>query len=191
MNGEQDDTLDVAEIGRRLREARNAKSLSLDAVAKRCGISPSLLSQVERGKVSPSLATLHAISQALSIPMFELFGSPVEKARVSRAGSRNMIRPPGTTALTYELVSSGQLRNLQVVEMRLRGEIDDFDHSLAHPGEECVVVLEGEAQVQVGEETFALSAGDSVSFLARVPHRFGSPSGAEARLLVAMTPPAF
>jgi transcriptional regulator with XRE-family HTH domain len=182
--------LDVAEIGRRLRAKRSARHLSLDMVATSCGISPSLLSQVERGKVTPSLATLHSISQALNIPMFELFGSPADSLALTRAGSRNIIRPPDSGGVSYELLSSGHLRNLQMIEMHLSKEVGNFDHALSHPGEECLVVLEGTAAVTVGDDEVTLNVGDSLSFVAAIPHQFQGKTD-RTRLIVAMTPPAF
>ncbi|MDQ1666982.1 MAG: hypothetical protein QOH75_3013 [Actinomycetota bacterium] len=183
--------LDVLDIGRRLREHRAARQLSLDTVAKSCGISPSLLSQVERGKVTPSLSTLHGISQALNIPMFELFGSPADHLSLIRARERNVIRPPDAGGVAYELLSSSHLRHLQMIEMRLGKDGGTFDHALSHAGEECVVVLEGRAVVQVDDERVELEIGDSVSFMARRPHSFGGLDGEPARLIVSMTPPAF
>lgn len=189
MLNEATEPLDVAEIGRRLREARASRNLSLDAVSAACGISPSLLSQVERGKVTPSLATLHSITQVLNIAMFDLFGSPADRPALIRAGSRNVIRPPDST-ISYELLSSGQLRNLQMIEMHLDKEEGNFDHVLSHAGEECLVVTSGSALIKVGSEEMTLTVGDSLSYVARLPHRFqGLEDG--TKLVIAMTPPAF
>jgi transcriptional regulator with XRE-family HTH domain len=182
--------LDVTEIGRRLRETRSARHLSLDAVAGSCGISPSLLSQVERGKVTPSLSTLHSITQVLNIAMFDLFGSPADRLALIRAGSRNVIRPPDSGGVSYELLSSGHLRNLQMIEMHLTREMGNFDHALSHAGEECVVVASGHALVKVGADEVALALGDSLSYVARLPHQFQGLED-DTRLIVSMTPPAF
>ncbi|WP_433501250.1 helix-turn-helix domain-containing protein [Sphaerimonospora sp. CA-214678] len=190
MPNEIAEPLDVVEIGRRLREARAARSLSLDTVSAACGISPSLLSQVERGKVTPSLATLHSITQVLNIAMFDLFGSPADRPALIRAGSRNVIRPPDSGGVSYELLSSGQLRNLQMIEMHLGGEARSFDHVLSHAGEECLIVTSGSARIKVGTEELTLHVGDSLSYVARLPHQFqGLEDG--TRLIISMTPPAF
>lgn len=187
----QDEPLDVAEIGRRLRKHRTLQQRSLESVAKVCDISPSLLSQVERGKVTPSLTTLHRVSQTLGVPIFDLFGSPSEQPAVVRAGARNVLRPPDAGGVSYELLSTGALRRLQMLEVRLGPTGGSFDHSLSHDGDECVVVLEGRAVVEVGADRFELDVGDSLSFHARLPHRFVGAEATSTRLVVAMTPPAF
>ncbi|GGO79092.1 hypothetical protein GCM10012289_62600 [Nonomuraea cavernae] len=190
MSNEIAEPLDVAEIGRRLREARASRNLSLDVVSAECGISPSLLSQVERGKVTPSLATLHSITQVLNIAMFDLFGSPADRPALIREGSRNVIRPPDSGGVSYELLSSGQLRNLQMIEMHLSAETGRFNHALSHAGEECLIVRRGSALIKVGTEELTLSAGDSLSYVARLPHQFRGLED-DTRLIISMTPPAF
>lgn len=190
VNHEQGESLDIARLGRQLRDLRTAHHLSLESLAKSCGISPSLLSQVERGKVTPSLATLHGLSQALKTPMFELFGSPKDRVAVTTPETRRSISPAAGDGVAYQLVSSGLLSHLQVVEMHLEAESDNFDHSLSHPGDECALVLEGRALIEIDNEKIELAPGDAISFMARLPHQFSAREGA-ARLLVTMTPPLF
>ncbi|MEV4102619.1 helix-turn-helix domain-containing protein [Nonomuraea sp. NPDC049649] len=189
MSNETAEPLDVVEIGRRLREARASRNLSLDVVSAECGISPSLLSQVERGKVTPSLATLHSITQVLNIAMFDLFGSPADRPALIREGARNVIRPPDS-GVSYELLSSGRLRNLQMIEMHLSAESGSFNHALSHAGEECLVVKQGAARIKVGSEEMTLRAGDSLSYVARLPHKFEGLED-DTVLIISMTPPAF
>jgi transcriptional regulator with XRE-family HTH domain len=189
-NGHEGESLDIVRLGRRLRDLRSAHELSLESLARASGISPSLLSQVERGKVTPSLTTLHALGQALNTPMFELFGSPRDQLSVTTRGNRRAIRPPGSDGVTYQMVSTTALNQLQVIEMVIDGESGNFDHSLSHAGEECVLALEGTALVEIDEETVELDAGDAVSFAARLPHRFNASNGS-VRLIVSMSPPAF
>jgi transcriptional regulator with XRE-family HTH domain len=190
VNAGRGDSLDIERLGHRLRDLRSAHELSLDSLAKECGISPSLLSQVERGKVTPSLATLHTLSRALNTPMFELFGSPRNRLALTTPENRRSLRPPGAEGVTYQMVSTSLLTNLQMIEMHIDAESGNFDHSLSHPGDECAIVLEGRALIEIEGEELELGPGDAVSFMARLSHRF-SASGGPTRLLVAMTPPAF
>src|SRR5687768_4522553 len=76
----------TTEIGGRLRDLRGARELSLRALAKLIGASPSLLSQIENGKVTPSVDTLYLLSGALGVPVATFFGEPAP-AKAGPAGA--------------------------------------------------------------------------------------------------------
>ena len=89
--------LNAAHIGKRLRDLRGAHELSLRQLAKLIGASPSLLSQIENGKVTPSVDTLYLLAGALSTPVASFFGEPDDApqlgtgARVVRSAHRQRI----------------------------------------------------------------------------------------------------
>ncbi len=60
-----------------------------------------------------------------------------------------------------------------------------------HPGDEIAVVLEGQLEVQVGDETVLLQVGDSISFNGNLPHKFTNPGDQNAVVIAAITPPRF
>src|SRR5487761_1472439 len=114
------DKPDLSELGRKLRRARQSAALSLAEVASSAGISISMLSQLERGIVAPSLQTLYMLADFFGVPLFEFFddhlGAPREV--VVRKGDRAVLHLPGSP-VTWELITAGPRRNLQVVEVIL------------------------------------------------------------------------
>jgi transcriptional regulator with XRE-family HTH domain len=178
-------------IGERLRALRRARHLSLSEVAHGCGVSPSLLSQVERNIASPSLGTLYAVSQFLEVPIFRLFmtdDQPVEA--VVRHDRRKRVMLPGSE-IAYEVVTPDMQRRMEILELVLEPGQMTIDEPLPHPGDECAVVLEGCVTVVLGAAYHALHEGDSIYFDATTPHRYGNKSPSRARVLIVITPPTF
>src|SRR5689334_4038419 len=72
-------------IGERLREERNRKEMGVREIARRVGVSPSLISQIERGKVNPSVSTLWSLVTVLGLTMSDLFSDAEASAGVRPA----------------------------------------------------------------------------------------------------------
>jgi quercetin dioxygenase-like cupin family protein len=149
-----------------------------------------MLSQLERGIVAPSLATLHTLAQFFETRLFELFqdGESSHGALVRR-DERVVVHLPRSNA-TYELLSATR-HELQLVEMIVTAEQGATDHTLSHAGEECVLVLEGAVRATLGQQEYDLDVGDSLQYSASIPHSYAVRSGTRARLIIAMTPPTF
>jgi transcriptional regulator with XRE-family HTH domain len=179
-----------AKVGTKLRELRQSREASLADVARACDISVSLLSQVERGIVSPSLATLHALSQHFGVPMFTFFMEEGERRLVVRKNERMLITFPASN-VTYELLSPDTKRQLEVVEIVLKPGQESIDSGLPHPGEECAVVLEGTVTALLDDQEHELYEGDSIHFDARLGHRYTNRTRKRARVLSVVTPPTF
>jgi transcriptional regulator with XRE-family HTH domain len=179
---------DLAWLGRKLRDLRQRQGFTLNEVAGRTNISASMLSQLERGIVAPSLATLHTLAQFYETRLSELFqdGQSAQGVLV-RKDDRTVVHLPRSNA-TYELIS-GTRQELQLVEMTVTADHGSTDHTLSHPGEECVLVLEGAVRATLGSEVFDLDEGDSLQYSAVLPHSYEVRSGKRARLIIAMTPP--
>ena len=76
----------LPEVGERIRARRQSLDMSVRELARRLTLSPSLISQIERGKATPSVATLYAITTELKMSLDELFSEQAPKAAASRAG---------------------------------------------------------------------------------------------------------
>jgi quercetin dioxygenase-like cupin family protein len=163
--------------------------MSLTDVAQDIKISPSMLSQLERGIVAPSLATVTLLATFYETRLFELFRETGEsQGMLVRRKERTVFRLPGSNA-RYELIS-GVRQDLQLVEMTVDPIQETLDHTMSHPGEECVLVLSGRVRATLGTEHFDLESGDSLQYKAVIPHSY-SARGRTARLIIAMTPPSF
>lgn len=162
--------------------------MTLKDVASQAGMSPSMVSQLERGLVAPSLATLYSLAQFYGTGLAELFqeSNGVEN-EVVRRDARTVVHLPRSNA-TYELLGRSR-QDLQMFEMVLSAGGGHTDHTISHAGEECVLVLEGLVRARVGTQEFQLDEGDSLQYSATLPHTYEVREGQTARLIVAITPP--
>ena len=177
---------DAARIGGRLRELRARRGLSLRQLAKAIGASPSLLSQVENGKVTPSVDTLSLLAGALDTQVGTFFGTAAEgtvaPGAVVRAADRQRIELDN--GVTWENLLPGEERGLRFMEIRYGPGATSGEHFLRHPGRDLFVVLAGELMFKVGFAEHRLSAGDSISFGDFQPHHVRNVGSVEARAIV-------
>lgn len=169
-------------VGERLHALRRARGYSLDQLAALTGVSKGTLSQIEGGNTNPTLAVLWRIADGLGLPFSSLLGADgSERAVVVRKADVAPIRANGG-AFESRLLSPGRaLGDVELYELRLapRAAHDAEPHA---PGtRESVVVLAGVLRVRVGDGSHDLAAGDALSFVADVPHRYENPGRAEAR----------
>ena len=103
-------------LGERVRSLRKARSLTVSAFAQQVGVSPGLISQVERGLTDPSLGTVRNLARVLEVPLFELFQEEnhSDPVRVVRAGERVVFSSPHSD-ITYTKISGGPRRVLRAV----------------------------------------------------------------------------
>jgi transcriptional regulator with XRE-family HTH domain len=198
----QEPDLDVgdasAEVGQRLRSARERLGLSLREVARRLEISASALSQIETGKSRPSVKTLYAIVSELGLSMDQLFDNsggrehgPIapspRAANNSGAGpaiSEDVVQPAESrsslqldSGVTWERLTAGHDPNVDFLftTYDVGGSSSGSDKLVRHSGREYGVVLSGQLQVTVGFETYTLGPGDACSFDSNEPHRLANP----------------
>lgn len=174
----------------RIRAVRGRRQLTLTELARRTGLSPGLISQVERGHTNPSLETLRRVAEALDVAIFELFEQDAAQCvAVVRQQRRMLVRSP-QGGITYTRVSPGVGR-LEVLEGTLEPGGESSPEPWSHPSEECVVVLEGTLVVEVDDTAYQLAEGDSCYFDSRRPHRYRNGSAGRTRFLVTVTPPSY
>jgi transcriptional regulator with XRE-family HTH domain len=175
-------------IGGRLRDLRAARELSLRQLARLIGVSPSLLSQVENGKVTPSVDTLYLLASALGVPVAAFFGeaapavSEPSGAWVVRAMDRKRISLEH--GVTWENLLPREEAGLRFMEIRYAPGATSGEHMLRHPGRDLFLVLEGELVFRVGFGDHRLHAGDSIGFADFEPHQLRNDGKGEARAIV-------
>ncbi len=181
------------DVGRRLRARREELKLSLREFARRLDISPSAVSQIETGKVRPSVSTLYEIVSELGITLDELFsddGEPTTRSgqrrkarsmrgRTSRMEERHVQRKE--TRESIELDTGVRWERLTphadpdadflYVVYNVDGSSSKGNASIRHSGREYGLVLSGRLEVTVGFDRYELGPGDSISFDSTVPHR--------------------
>ena len=169
----KDSSLEVA-IGREVRAFRLKLDMTVTELAKQAELSPGMLSKIENGVTSPSLATLRALSGALHVPVTSLFRKFEEErdATLVRAGEGLKIERRGTRAgHQYELLghSVGKAIAVEPYLITLTAESDVFP-VFQHDGIEFIYMLEGEVGYRHADKTYRLAPGDSLFFDADAPH---------------------
>lgn len=179
------------ELGERLRGMRTTRRLSLRHVAERSGLTASFISQVERGRASPSIASLGRLAAVLEVSVAKLFEPAPRTGRLVRRDERRTIRLRGLGEVD-EYVTADQAGMLQVAlttfEVGGRSAEQPFVHE---SNEECVLVLEGQLEVVVGEDRYLLEVGDAVTYSPQTAHLARNVGPAPARAIFVLTPPSF
>jgi transcriptional regulator with XRE-family HTH domain len=168
-----DNQLEVA-IGRQVRAFRSQLNMTVAEVAKQAGLSPGMLSKIENGHTSPSLATLSALSRALNVPVTSLFRKYEQERDCTfvKAGEGLTIERRGTRAgHQYQLLGHtiGQQVTVEPYLITLTEQSEIFP-LFQHNGVEFIYMLDGEVVYRHGDKVYRLTPGDSLFFDADVPH---------------------
>jgi transcriptional regulator with XRE-family HTH domain len=190
-----------APVGERLREHRSEAGMSLRELARQVGVSPSLISQIEHGKATPSVATLYAIVSTLDVSLDELFfdtprGAPAapepgpdryldtgnerlpsshwqapSEGPVLRAANRLSLTL--ATGVRWERLTADHDPGVEFLHCTypVGGESCPADDLMTHSGSEYGIILSGKCGATVGETNYELDPGDSIAFDSRTPHR--------------------
>jgi transcriptional regulator with XRE-family HTH domain len=178
------------QAGRRVRALRDARGLSLRELAAAAGVSVPMLSQVERGESSPTLAVAAKIAAGLGLSLSQLLRLD-ERGHVAvvRRGRRHTVRRNGHRfeELTPPLPGERAAVSVHVLRpgARTGGAADPPVHA---PGSrETAVVQSGTLALVLDGERHELREGDSVTFDADLPHYFENSGRAEATFLAVVT----
>jgi transcriptional regulator with XRE-family HTH domain len=176
-------------VGPRLLALRQARGLSLRALAATSGLSVNAIGRIERGDSSPTVSSLQRLASTLDVPLIEFFRVQPELATVLvRVGQRLKSRSEGV--LIESLGSGLPGQNLGPFLMTLEPGASGGEESIRHGGEEFAHCLEGEVEYSVGSERHRLAGGDSLLFLAHQPHLCRNVSRAKARVLIVILAPS-
>ena len=160
-------------FGSKLRAVRERKAVTLKEVAKKASVSESLVSQIERNKVSPSIDTLLKIADALNIDLEYLFKDYKQNKKVSviKASERSSLKHK---KVTYHKLSSmnedSEKHSFEVFLLEIAGLAEKGDIEYGHTGQEWGIILKGSAELYYGTEIYKLEKGDSISFSSDIPH---------------------
>lgn len=183
------------DLGAKLRGLRLRKKIALVDLGKHTGLSASMLSQLENGKLVPTLPTLARIAMVFDVGLDFFFGDRKRRRTFSlvRAGERMRFPDlPGSTQPDFWfecLAFSANDKSLQayLAEFPIQPGTASNDHS--HDGAEFIHVLEGSLEIRHQNERHVLNPGDSVYFDASEPHSYRAKSATPARAIVITTPP--
>jgi transcriptional regulator with XRE-family HTH domain len=164
-------------IGERIRRLRLKKSMGLVELGKHTGLSASFLSQLETGRVVPTLRNLARIAMVFSKDLSYFFESePTAMFRIHRQKDRVRLPQTGVEPPTYFFESLGYMVPDRHMDpyfaefVPLAGAPEPKAHM--HPGSEFLFVLEGELELRHGDQESTLEPGDSVYFDSGTPHSY-------------------
>jgi transcriptional regulator with XRE-family HTH domain len=226
MSTESDNINALAErqieaIRHALTERRRESSLSMSELGRKVGVSPSMISQIERGQTLPSVGTLFALAAALGVTVDAFLTQPlkVDEGDSDEAAPASVVEAHEATAqaatgpvrepieamptparegmyvvrhddrasvpirggVTWERLTPRSLEDVEFLELDYAPYAESDDELYRHPGIEMVLVLEGNFEIHVGFETYALEVGDSMLFPSSLPHRYVNPTGERSR----------
>jgi len=177
------DGLNDYEIGVKIRTLRLKKKIGLVDLGKHTGLSPALLSKIERGHLFPTLPTLLRIALVFGVGLEYFFAGAREKplVAVTRKSQRvELPERPGARETAYRFESL----NYPATERRFNGYYAEFAAAAPeklrpheHAGVEFIYVIQGTLSVQINGEEHALEAGDAIYFDASSPHAYRRSSG--------------
>ena len=172
-------------VGERIRQLRLGLGLSLRALAAETGFSPSLISQVERGHVMPSIGSLERIAMALGVSLSTFFAVPEPTSdELVRANARQKLTStwsPVSIEALRPTKGAGTLEPI-LITMAPGGRSGKFP--TMQTGEKFVLVLNGEVTLTLGDEVHGLRTGDAITFASAVPHQLENSSADPAQVVV-------
>lgn len=178
----------AAVIGGNVRKLRKQHGLSLEALAGRSRVSRAMLSQIELGRSTPTVAVLWKIAHALEAPISAFLSEDREESvwLLPVASAKRLFSKDGNF-YSRALFPFGKPRRVEFYELRLknRGEEAAKPHPLGTI--ENLVVNCGEVEIIIAENRYALTAGDAIQFEADVTHTYRNVGQAEAVMYLVMS----
>jgi len=205
----------MEELGKRIREERKRRGLTIDHLAAQTGLSKGFISLIEREKAHPSITSLKKIAQVFNTSVVSLFGTDGEQEannhivsvpevppvsenngyitdiKVVREASRKRLKFSYST-IDYEVVTPDMFRKMQILHLKLNpGDVSGKKPFSSGVGEKCAIVLTGELEYTIGEFTTVLHAGDSIYFPSSLPQSWRGLGSEPIEAIIVMTPPWF
>lgn len=184
-------------IGPRIRQLREHRELSIDALAQRAGCSPEMVAALEAGELVPSLTPLFRLARGLGVRLGTLLDDQSQDGpAIVRQGDAGVTvhfsgNDPARTHSTLDfhpLAPHKAARNMEPFLVDVHPAPADVALN-EHEGEEFIYVLSGRIEVRYGKDVHQLDAGDSIYYESVVPHHLHA-LGGDARILAVIYAPA-
>ncbi|MCB9481681.1 MAG: helix-turn-helix transcriptional regulator [Desulfobacteraceae bacterium] len=181
-------------FGKRIRKIRENKKLTLKTVASSAGVSESLISQIERDKVSPSIDTLIAIIDVLDIDLEYIFKDLKKKRKVNivKAEEKNIRTIGDITYHQLSAISSSEgdkTKDIEAYLIEIPCDSEKGSSEYGHAGKEMGFIMDGSGELEYGGINYSLEKGDSVSFASDIPHKLKNIGSKPLKAFWVTTPP--
>jgi transcriptional regulator with XRE-family HTH domain len=170
-------------IGVCIKEIRVRRGMTLQTLSDACGLSPSMLSLVERGRASPSIGSLVVIASSLGVTMSELVaGDPTpEEKLVVRSSEPQALET--AQHVIRRVLREDKSRGVSVALNEYEPNTGNADRAITHDGFEYGFILEGTLTVTVDGTPYILEVGDLISYSSHRPHHIWNHSASRVRTL--------
>ncbi len=179
-------------VGKRLAHIRASFGFSQRQLAKRSGVANATVSQIESGRLNPTIGTLRKVLSGLPVSLSEFFDDSEVLEDEKIFFSRQELTEISKGRVTYAQVGRSLAdKAIQLLWERYEPGADTGRHPLTHHGEECGFIIRGELVVEVSGNKKTLKAGDAYYFKSDKPHSFRNEGETACELITASTPPTF
>ena len=179
------------ETGKRLKEVRTKLGLSQRQLAKASGVANATISQIESGNLNPTVSMLKKVLGGFPMSLGDFFSDNFEYTEQVFFKADELVEI-GKDQVSYRQVGK-HLANkaIQMLSECYQPGANTGKHPIIHDGEECGIILSGQLEVTVGEQTRLLHKGDAYYFKSSQPHQFKNTGREPCTVISACTPPSF
>ncbi len=169
-------------VSNNLKTTRERLKLSLDSVAKLTGVSKSMLAQIERGEVNPTISVLWKIANGLKVSFTSLLETHKEEFEVIRESDLEPIVEDDGRFINRPIFGFDDERRFETFRVTILPGGSRESQAHLEGTEEYITVFSGTVTVSAGDSSYELSAGDSLRIKADLPHAYRNPGTASCDL---------
>jgi transcriptional regulator with XRE-family HTH domain len=172
-------------VGERIRQLRLESGLSVRSLATKTGFSPSLISQVEHGQVTPSIGSLERIALALGVSLGKFFAEPeVRAVGLVRADLRQKLISTWSPVTIEALGRMDGVSTIEPVLITMAPGGRSGKYPAIHSGERFAFVIEGEVSLTLEDGVHVLHTGDAITFTSAKQHQWENSGDSPARFII-------
>lgn len=178
-------------LGSSIRQVRTRKQMTVEELARASGLSVALISKIERGQGNPSINSLRQIAKALGVPTAFFFARENEGEDEKVAHNSKRVYAYPHSRVSYTAIVSPVSDDVKFLMIEALPGAEGGTEAICHQGFEQGMVIEGELEMTVGEQTFMLKPLDTISFPSTIPHRWVNKGNVPSRSIwaIAITHP--
>lgn len=161
-----------SKIAFNVKELRGKKGLTLDEAARLTGVSRSMLAQIEKGDVNPTISVLWKIANGFKVSFSSLTENKTRKSEIIRISDIKPLTESGDGYINYPIFAFQENRLFETyrIQIDVGGRLDADPHLAGT--DEYITVFSGQIEIKVDTEVFQLNTGDSIHFKADIPHSY-------------------
>lgn len=175
-------------VGKRLRELRTIRGLSMRALAENSGLNINTLSLIENGHTSPSVSTLQQLAQSLQVSISDFFETNHDNKKLIYQKQGQRVRAAFEHGTMEDLAAGMSHFGAEPFIVTLNSGAGSGKNPIVHTGREFVYCIEGQVTYTVNNQKYVLESGDSLVFEAYLPHQWQNSASKPARVVLVLCP---